>query len=270
MDWKTRINAIDALNHPYFRHDPKPSKPEDIPQFEESHELDRKKFRDQRNAIPAAPKGGTVGMGPDNGYDQNSNQGYQNGDNYRGHHNGGERRPPHHHSNGIPPPPPRDDIRKPAWARRDDRPQNESRDPRHTLPPRPVTSVDRDFAYEGQRSERDRDRDPRRPPPRAGVGPNIDTYIPNYNSGERPPPRSRDGRPPPRERERDPRDPRDDYRRRDDRDRDRALEYDERPRTTRTRSRSRSPVRERDHRERSRDWDRERDDRGRDGYRRRS
>lgn len=254
LDWKQRINAIDALNHPYFKNDPKPSKPGDIPQFEESHELDRKKFRDQRNAIPAAPKGGTVGMGPESGFDQNNSQGYQNGESYRNHHNGGERR--HHHpTNGVPPPPREEERRRPAWQRppNNDRQSNDPRDPRHALPPRPPPSnVDREHGYDGQRS--DRDRDPRRIPPRGGSA-NIDTYIPSYSSVDRPP-RNRDGRPPPpRDRERD------DYRRRDDRDR--ALDYDERPRTNRTRSRSRSPMR--DHRERSRDWDR--DDR-RDGYRR--
>ena len=257
LDWKQRINAIDALNHPYFKHDPKPAKPGDIPQFEESHELDRKKFRDQRHVIPAAPKGGTVGMGPENGYDQNNSQGYQNGDNYRSHHNGGERRH-HHHTNGGQPPTREEERRRPAWARpqNNDRPPNDPRDSRHTLPARPPPSaVDREYGYDGQRS--DRDRDPRRIPSRSS-GTNIDTYIPSYGHGERPP-RSRDGRPPPRDRERD----RDEYRRRDDRER--VLEYDERPRATRTRSRSRSPARERDHRERSRDWDR--DDR-RDGYRR--
>src|SRR5699024_254185 len=41
-----------------------PAKPGDIPRFEDSHELDRRKFRDQKAALPPAPAGGSVGMGP--------------------------------------------------------------------------------------------------------------------------------------------------------------------------------------------------------------
>ena len=67
LDWRKRINAIDALQHPYFKTPPLPSKPEDIPQFEASHELDRRKFRGQRAALPPAPAGGSVGMGKNGG-----------------------------------------------------------------------------------------------------------------------------------------------------------------------------------------------------------
>ncbi|KZF22648.1 Pkinase-domain-containing protein [Xylona heveae TC161] len=64
LDWRKRINAIDALQHPYFRTDPLPAKPGQLPQFEDSHELDRRKFRGQKAALPPAPAGGTVGTGP--------------------------------------------------------------------------------------------------------------------------------------------------------------------------------------------------------------
>ncbi|RYP73268.1 hypothetical protein DL771_003697 [Monosporascus sp. 5C6A] len=40
LDWRKRINAIDALEHPYFKEQPYPAKPENIPHFEDSHELD--------------------------------------------------------------------------------------------------------------------------------------------------------------------------------------------------------------------------------------
>ncbi|KAI1920141.1 serine/threonine protein kinase, CMGC, CDC2/CDK sub [Ophidiomyces ophidiicola] len=62
LDWRKRINAIDALKHPYFLNPPFPAHPGDLPQFEDSHELDRRKFRGQK-AIPPAPAGGSVGLG---------------------------------------------------------------------------------------------------------------------------------------------------------------------------------------------------------------
>lgn len=64
LDWRKRINAIDALKHPYFHTHPLPARPQDLPAFEESHELDRRKFRDQKNKPPPAPAGGSVGLGP--------------------------------------------------------------------------------------------------------------------------------------------------------------------------------------------------------------
>ena len=63
LDWRKRINAIDALKHPYFHSHPLPARPEDLPQFQESHELDRRKFRGQKAALPPAPAGGSVGIG---------------------------------------------------------------------------------------------------------------------------------------------------------------------------------------------------------------
>ncbi|KIX10372.1 serine/threonine-protein kinase bur1 [Rhinocladiella mackenziei CBS 650.93] len=64
LDWRKRINAIDALQHPYFHSEPYPARPGDLPSFEDSHELDRKKFRDQKSKPPPAPAGGSVGIGP--------------------------------------------------------------------------------------------------------------------------------------------------------------------------------------------------------------
>ncbi|KAF2457009.1 kinase-like domain-containing protein [Lineolata rhizophorae] len=62
LDWRKRINAIDALEHPYFKTPPFPARPEDLPRFHDSHELDRR--RGNKAAPPPAPAGGTVGMGP--------------------------------------------------------------------------------------------------------------------------------------------------------------------------------------------------------------
>lgn len=72
LDWRKRINAIDAINHPYFSSPPFPARPGELPSFEDSHEFDRRRFRGQRGAIPPAPAGGSVGMGPNSGWTSNS------------------------------------------------------------------------------------------------------------------------------------------------------------------------------------------------------
>ncbi|KAF2087537.1 serine/threonine-protein kinase BUR1, partial [Saccharata proteae CBS 121410] len=65
LDWRKRVNAIDALQHPYFKADPKPARPEDLPRFTDSHEFDRRNMRGAHKPVmPPAPAGGTVGMGP--------------------------------------------------------------------------------------------------------------------------------------------------------------------------------------------------------------
>lgn len=48
LDPEKRWNAQDALGHEYFTEDPKPLAPKDMPAFEESHEIDREKFKRQR------------------------------------------------------------------------------------------------------------------------------------------------------------------------------------------------------------------------------
>ncbi|KAH8598035.1 kinase-like domain-containing protein [Bisporella sp. PMI_857] len=264
LDWRKRINAIDALQHPYFHTEPMPAKPGDLPMFEESHELDRKKFRSQKAAPPPAPKGGTVGKGTDGGWGAEPGPGgyvdSHGGHNQRSHQNG-SRYPPHgvDSRNGVPLP--LSEGRRPAW-RRDDRPDTR-------LPPRPPAGIPEPL-YDGGGGRSDRDnyrsqsRDLERGPPRSRGPPSVDTYIPSYGTESSRQPRgdrSRDERPPRR------RDDLDD--RRHDRDRERArLEYDDRSRSGRTRSRSRSPQRDRDRVVREREpSDRDRD-RDRDIYRR--
>ncbi|KAJ5787436.1 hypothetical protein N7457_002426 [Penicillium paradoxum] len=61
LDWRKRINAIDALKHPYFTTPPLPAQPGDIPKFADSHEFDRKKFRSQRPPLLPTPKAILVG-----------------------------------------------------------------------------------------------------------------------------------------------------------------------------------------------------------------
>src|SRR5690349_13033378 len=50
LDWRTRINAVDALQHSWFKMAPLPLEPHEIPVYEESHELDRRKFHDRKAA----------------------------------------------------------------------------------------------------------------------------------------------------------------------------------------------------------------------------
>ncbi|KAK3373988.1 serine/threonine-protein kinase bur1 [Lasiosphaeria ovina] len=229
LDWRTRINAIDALQHPYFRNAPFPAHPGDIPTFEDSHELDRRKFQDRRAALPPAPKGGEVGRGALEG-GTGHNAGFHNADGYGSRNGLNGSRYPRSRPSGPP------DERVPAWHRE------------RGLPPRPPPPVDHsngwDAASDHTDSYRDRDRAPR-PRPVGGTRPDVDTYIPAYNAHDRDAPH-------PRRDERRRRDDWDDTRRHDwDR---RRVDYDDRSRASRTRSRSRSPIRDRD-----RDRDRERD-----------
>ncbi|KAL9107564.1 MAG: hypothetical protein Q9227_007564 [Pyrenula ochraceoflavens] len=200
LNWRKRINAIDALRHPYFRTEPLPAKPHELPRFNDSHELDRRKFRkDGKPAAPPAPAGGSVGMGP------NGEWGLQNrpdgGNNYHPRPNrvpngygpprrGGAGPPPYDappHNNGSynnidryrgPPPPPSEDHRGlppkppgplPGWSN-----TNNSNPPHRT-------------DARGPPDQRYYDHD--RPPPRgAGGGSSkIDTYIPSYSSDPPPP-----------------------------------------------------------------------------------
>ena len=181
LDWRRRINAIDAIDHPYFKEDPKPMREEDIPHFADSHELDRRNARGQKQALPPAPAGGTVGVGPNgewtgSGPPPNS-WGNGNGGRYGGpvdrgppgvdrprvYHN---ERPPRYDHRAPPPPP--DGGRRPNWGNGNlPPPPGEGRHPL-PLPPR--------YGPDGGG-------DRRRPQPPPG-----DTYIPSYQGGggERP------------------------------------------------------------------------------------
>ncbi|KAL8734943.1 MAG: hypothetical protein Q9166_001295 [cf. Caloplaca sp. 2 TL-2023] len=249
LDWRKRINAIDALEHPYFKHPPLPARPGDIPQFEDSHELDRRKFRGQKAALPPAPAGGSVGMGPHGDWTNGSaaaniqgpprprggNPGFpsqqqqhptrRNDYNTRIHHP-----PPDHRIPGPPgPPPPPPPAHRPAWARE-----------ANGLPPRPPPSHvggnggigwSNGLQLDGPRPRMP----PRGMPPAGAARGEVDTYIPAYAS--------RDDGPRGRE-EGQRRDERNDWRRHGDR---RDIETRD-P----ARRRSRSP-------ESYREWDRHRE-----------
>lgn len=251
LDPRKRVNAIDALKHEYFSAHPLPAKPGEIPKFEESHELDRRR-RHQR--APAAPAGGTVGVG--NHVNNDVPWGNSRGDSRRNgvwdsqrqvgrsYDNRGNSGPPPS-SSGPPRIPPgahgNSEHHRPAWAKNE--PQNlpMGRVPPRDLglPPRPPPA----------RDDRDRDRGGGGPMERSRSARNgansIDTYIPSYGGpGPRdgPPPRDRDdGRGWDRDRDRD----RDYHRERLDRDRDR--DWRDRGRDMRderdyVRKRSRSPL----------------------------
>lgn len=195
LDWRKRINAIDALEHPYFKNSPLPAKPEEIPQFEDSHELDRRKFRGQRAALPPAPAGGTVGMGPNgewaNGSSTANSQSsrrplggppggagsFQRGAiNHAPPRNAYEDRMPYtqqQQNYGAPgPSAPLPAMHRPSWGRDG-----------HGLPPRPPPS---NVGWQGQGWAGDGPTDPR-PQARGGGlvsgASRADTYIPSYAHG---------------------------------------------------------------------------------------
>ncbi|EMC97712.1 hypothetical protein BAUCODRAFT_463451 [Baudoinia panamericana UAMH 10762] len=293
LDYRKRINAIDALQHEFFKTKPYPARPEDLPKYEDSHELDaRRRGHEKQRALPPAPAGGTVGMGPDD-WDSTGAMGgtYSNGYGFadrlpRGGY-GRERGPPggppprgyDDRRGGRPPPVQAPPTREPGW-----RQEQRGRAPplpsnSHHLPPRPADLPPRPDAP---------GRGPTAAPPGAGApagagagggrrGPDVDTYIPNYDDRRPPPPRHYDGSrrnskenayrdpdaPPPPRGYRDADVPPQRYRDMDApyRDRDRGGYGDQR------RTRSRSPDRDRAQRES--DARRERlQNRERDMYRR--
>lgn len=262
LDWRTRVNAIDALQHEYFKVTPLPARPEDLPRYEDSHELDsRRRGHEKQRALPPAPAGGTVGMGPD---EWNPNgPAYQNGHGYgdrRGYGRDSRERGPAQpaqraYEDRRSRPGTMDNSRQPAWrSDRDSRPLPPVNG--HHLPPRPsdLPSLP--------------DNRTRGPPTRPPVGGDrIDTYIPSY-SQDRPPPRDfdRSRRTPPRDGDRGHRDPDAPPVVRDrDRDRDRYRGPDNSFRGERQGYRENEPRRTRS---RSPDRDRPRDQRENDGARR--
>ena len=191
LDWRKRINAIDAIEHPYFKNHPLPAKPGEIPRFEDSHELDRRKFRGQKAAPPPAPAGGTVGMGPNGDFAHSLAPAHQQQHKLRGgavnYHNGQGQTQIRHNNHESRYPPPQHDYRdtvphgppphRPAWARDS-----------HGLPPRPPPPLDMGRSGMGQGWPGDidppppqRGRPPQVPRTNGGSGPaNRDSYVPSY------------------------------------------------------------------------------------------
>lgn len=194
LDWRKRINAIDALEHPYFKSPPLPAQPGEIPRFEDSHELDRRKSRGQKAALPPAPAGGDVGMDPNGDWNQNTGGGNNHNSarlrgvnphvhppnqSYPPRRNAYDHRPSHpqpdYRNQGPPGAPP---SHRPTWAREG-----------HGLPPRPPAS---NMAWGGSGnvtegpSDINRGRPLQRvgPPSRGGPFSQVDTYIPSYSGRE--------------------------------------------------------------------------------------
>ncbi|KAK6432824.1 serine/threonine protein kinase, CMGC, CDC2/CDK subfamily, partial [Oleoguttula sp. CCFEE 5521] len=190
LDWRRRINAIDALQHSYFTTHPLPSRPEDIPKYEDSHELDsRNRGREQRRQ-PPAPAGGDVGMGPDehmNGGSYNERHRYDDRYNdraprhqpYARERSGPPGSQPHRYDDRRAPPPngpPTNGSRRPGWEQ-DERPRNLPPAPYtngHPLPPKPMSQAPPSITSVPP------------PPPQAASrgGPAVDTYIPAYSRGD--------------------------------------------------------------------------------------
>lgn len=189
LNWRKRINATDALEHPYFTSTPLPAKPAEIPQFQESHELDRKKLREQKANPPPAPAGGTVGMGPAgdfiNGTGPVNHQGQHRPRGDAGAMHGDQQSYPprnyaydYRHSAPIrdfrgPPPPPNG---APPLSRRTAWPLEAN-----GLPPRPPPPSNAAWAGQGHRGTVPRDERSGRMPARDRGGQSqVDTYIPSY------------------------------------------------------------------------------------------
>lgn len=240
LDWRQRINAIDALQHPYFHTHPLPLLPHQIPFFEESHELDRRKFREaSKIKPPPAPAGGTVGLGAGQGgewgINGRPNPHIRPSDRIPGGHrrpeNGYERRPPQNGNympdRSMPRDPPYNADRRPPPRRADDGYPRQTLPYNDNLPPRPPLGVDyRREGSAGAPPYREDRRPPRYDQPRpagggggGGGGGDVDTYIPSYSTAQ-----THERRPPRRDwdREQSPRR----YDRERDRDRDRDRRRD--------------------------------------------
>ncbi|KAJ5645538.1 Serine/threonine-protein kinase bur1 [Penicillium longicatenatum] len=172
LDWRKRVNAMDALKHPYFTTPPLPARPGEIPHFQDSHELDRKKFRGQRAPIPPAP-GGSAGDASSNGAWTGPGSRPDSRSRIPGAARGG--RP-----NGPPGMSGNSNRRGPFPSSQRD----------GGLPPRPPVSSHQqwDGAQAGWTDDSRRDRFPQgRPGGRFSSS--IDSYVPNYgHAPENPPP----------------------------------------------------------------------------------
>ncbi|KAJ5126236.1 hypothetical protein N7448_005547 [Penicillium atrosanguineum] len=165
LDWRKRINAIDALKHPYFTTPPLPARPGDIPRFQDSHEFDKKK-PPQRPPMPPAPAGGSANTASNGGWASSGSRGPDSRSRFPGAARGGRPNAPgpgngNTHRGGSFPP---------------------SRD--NGLPPRPPTSARP--PWDGSQTGRSEGRDDqRRDRPNQGrtsgrFTNNVDSYVPNY------------------------------------------------------------------------------------------
>ena len=162
---------MDALKHPYFTTPPLPALPGEIPHFQDSHELDRKKFRGQRAPMPPAPAGGSVETSSNGGWASSGSRGMANS-RIPGAARGGRPNVP-----GV-----AGNRRGPVLPSQRD----------NGLPPRPPVSAHqpRDVAQAGRVDARDDQRRDRHIQGRsiARYPSHVDSYVPSYGN---PPDRSR-------------------------------------------------------------------------------
>ncbi|KAK6204399.1 kinase-like domain-containing protein [Scheffersomyces amazonensis] len=71
LDPYKRFNALDALSHKFFKTDPLPIRPHELPQFEESHEIDKERFKKLREMSKSSHNN-----------NNNNNNNYNINDNY--------------------------------------------------------------------------------------------------------------------------------------------------------------------------------------------
>ena len=187
LDPQKRINAVDALNHEYFTMAPILAKPFEIPKFEESHELDRRK-RHQR-IPPPAPAGG-VGIRAqnqdppwDSRVDNRRVNGVWDNRQSRQYDPRGSSGPPPIGQPRIPPGAHLNPEHRPPWAAKNIELQSlpmgriPPRD--HGLPPRPPLPRDDRDRIDRSDGSMERSRLIRN-----GVK-NVDTYIPSYGGPHR-------------------------------------------------------------------------------------
>ncbi|KAL3469279.1 kinase-like domain-containing protein [Aspergillus californicus] len=187
LDWRKRVNAMDALKHPYFSTPPLPARPGDLPSFEDSHELDRRRFRGQRAALPPAPAGGSVGMGRNGGWSTNS--GNRTGTETRNARIPGAARGAKLNTNGN-----QGNQRRETWSNdfQQTRPRRGGGEDTHQglpsrhrdggLPPKPPAPTHQSWSVgPSDKGGRDRPYSNRY----GGADANVDSYIPSYGTRDR-------------------------------------------------------------------------------------
>ncbi|PYH94985.1 Pkinase-domain-containing protein [Aspergillus ellipticus CBS 707.79] len=183
LDWRKRINAVDALKHPYFFNPPLPSRPGELPSFEDSHELDRRRFRGQRAPMPPAPPGGSIGVSGLNG-SWATNPGNRAGIESRHSRLPNAARigwPNINGTHGVPSQRSLDNRNSEAHSSRPTKTSIEESGqgpcPKGSLPPRPPTSTHQTWAAGNLSRGRDRNHQGRLSGRSEGA---LDSYVPNY------------------------------------------------------------------------------------------
>ena len=173
---------MDALKHPYFFSPPLPARPGELPSFEDSHELDRRRFRGQRAPMPPAPAGPSLGTGGPNGSWAAGSGGRVGIDGRNSRLPNAARMGWGHGAQGVPPQRSIDNRNcetHPARSRSGG--EESSQGPWHKggLPPRPPTSNHQAWAS-GNVGRVGRDRNLQG---RGRSEGNLDSYVPNYAGG---------------------------------------------------------------------------------------